>query len=402
MWKASRAGSYQNLIDFVPQKVDSQETKPRTRKFAIAYLEGNSVKTFYETVIKDKDSKFSQFAKRKSVGKNKSRSSLIKKQSHFSTSFERAKSGDDSFQCSTETTHVNQSATNSSKCNEVSNTDHSSINTSNFKGTTTSNSSRDTSKLLHSAQIGDCIELQRLVETSGVNIDSSDMFGWTALMCAAHAGQFKAVQSCLKLGADAKLTNNSGGTAEDLARSAGHLDISVFIPTFVKETNCGRKEDNIEKSEVPEASWCDLCQVSFTDTSTTTRHANSTVHLFNVGHKPAPPSFSIPQSNKGYQMLLRTGWGADCGLGPTGAGKKYPVKTIFKQDRKGLGTSSTKRAARVTHFEPHDRSAVSSKSEPLRVKTAKTAARDAQRSKIRKDRRWEQNIRRQLNDDFCF
>lgn len=78
----------------------------------------------------------------------------------------------------------------------------------------------------------------------------------------------------------------------------------------------------------------------------------------------------LPESNRGYKLLLGMGWQENAGLGPNGDGRVTPVATTFKTDRAGIG-SATQAAPRVTHFPPHDEQqaarAVDGKSEAQRA-----------------------------------
>ena len=65
----------------------------------------------------------------------------------------------------------------------------------------------------------------------------------------------------------------------------------------------------------------------------------------------------IPEANRGFQMMVNTGWEKK-GLGPTGSGKLFPVKTVLKRDRTGLGFEGDQSPARVTHFDANDVSSV--------------------------------------------
>lgn len=60
-------------------------------------------------------------------------------------------------------------------------------------------------------------------------------------------------------------------------------------------------------------------------------------------------SLAIQPSNKGFKLLEKMGW-KECegGLGRNRQGSLLPVKTMLKDDKKGLGASPRKRA-RVTH-----------------------------------------------------
>ena len=73
-------------------------------------------------------------------------------------------------------------------------------------------------------------------------------------------------------------------------------------------------------------------------------HSNSIIHQFNLNECRSDvrkTSFYISAQNKGYQMLRTLGWNSESGLGPTGEGIKYPVRTKLKLDRAGLGSKVT-------------------------------------------------------------
>ncbi len=58
---------------------------------------------------------------------------------------------------------------------------------------------------------------------------------------------------------------------------------------------------------------------------------------------------SLNKNNKGFQILTRMGFNEkDGGLGKTRQGKISPVKTVLKNDKRGLG-SGKKRLEKVTH-----------------------------------------------------
>ena len=58
-------------------------------------------------------------------------------------------------------------------------------------------------------------------------------------------------------------------------------------------------------------------------------------------------------------MMVRSGWVPSKEFGSEGQRRQFPVKTVSKQDRYGLGVpSSSSRHSRVTHFSAHDIRAV--------------------------------------------
>lgn len=77
----------------------------------------------------------------------------------------------------------------------------------------------------------------------------------------------------------------------------------------------------------------------------------------NISKQPSEGyAYGIPQSNVGYRLLKETGWSENHGLGKEAVGRKYPLKTTLKRDRKGLGLGKLEQ--KVTHFEAGDVSAV--------------------------------------------
>lgn len=217
--------------------------------------------------------------------------------------------------------------------------------------------------------------LHKHVTTENVNV--SDDFGWTPLMSAAYCGHLEVIEFLLQLGANRRIKERSGLTAAQLALKRNHLNIVALlrkkhdfsnIKTQVdkleltetskccRETICGNEDNLKEKLQENKSFYCDICKRNFQET-TIKKHEASTLHIFNT--KPKLPSaiYGISKQNKGYQMLLNTGWDEDSGLGPSGKGIKYPIKTTLKMDRKGLGQAGEKES-RITHFMPGDANAI--------------------------------------------
>lgn len=203
---------------------------------------------------------------------------------------------------------------------------------------------------------------------------STDRFGWSALMIASCAGHRDTVKILLKAGADTLTKDRGGNSAFALASKKGHHAVMDLL--VAKQSSRSRDQKEKGQSSTPIQGTkkikleCDLCNVNFSSSRLLERHLASTVHLFKVeeaeiqarGGK-VQAHFSIPRHNRGFQMMLSTGWDQNSGLGPKGEGKLYPVKTVLKKDRRGVGappeakeksTTSVSAAAKVTHFGPND------------------------------------------------
>lgn len=223
------------------------------------------------------------------------------------------------------------------------------------------------------------------------NVNLTDDFGWTPLMSAAYCGHLDIIEFLLNLGANRKAKEKSGLTAAQLALKKNYLNIvallkkkseSVSNKTLqerdtndseknadtlkIKSESVGllknyndnicRDNDNIEEG-FNEGFYCKICKTNFYQI-TWKKHETSTLHIFNSKPKLKNTMYGISKQNKGYKILLNCGWDEEGGLGPTGKGIKYPVKTYLKFDRKGLGQCN-KKEYRVTHFKSKDPAAVS-------------------------------------------
>ena len=215
---------------------------------------------------------------------------------------------------------------------------------------------KGSSDFLRCAQEGDLNTLKRHLERS-TDINGQDSYGWTAVMCAAHAGHVEVLQFLLENGANVYLADNQGKNVRGIAESVKpkNKEICKMIKDYIDGKSNWRA---IEEEETPtyEIFYCENCKREFSD-STREKHLTSTIHLFNVKPKDRSTLYHLPESNKGFRLLLQSGWDKEKGLGPEGKGNKFPVKTVLKRDRMGLGNPSQS-SAKITHFKPHDTEAV--------------------------------------------
>lgn len=253
------------------------------------------------------------------------------------------------------------------------------------------------------------------------NVDSTDDFGWTPLMSAAFCGHLDVIEFLLNLGANRKARERSGLTAAQLALKKNYLNIVALLkkrtelipnrstlpepdadtsvstidcssqnrPEFVeplKDRNDTFRNIDSAKNHSDENGgfYCKICNVNFYQT-TWKKHETSTLHIFNSKPKITSTMYGISKQNKGYQMLLNHGWDEQNGLGPSGKGIKYPIKTCLKSDRKGLGQNSEK-DYRVTHFKPGDISAVNDLKPPKQKCLKKKDREKLLNKEVRKER----------------
>lgn len=226
---------------------------------------------------------------------------------------------------------------------------------------------------------------------SGLNVNTKDAHGWSLLMVASCAGAKEAVKILLNAGARVGVRDSKGNTALILATRKGH---NMIIEMLIS-ANKGRHStiDNDSSRNLTEGTerrefFCDVCNTVVKET-TEKQHKTSIAHQFCLGTVHQQRGYGIPPSNKGYQLLINHGWDEDRGLGPESQGIKFPIKTVLKRDRMGLG-SDQKSTARVTHFGPADTSAVK------RVEKAKTLSKRERRRQITKEKRKDIDLRREL------
>lgn len=179
------------------------------------------------------------------------------------------------------------------------------------------------------------------------NLNFSDGYGWTPLMCAACSGARKIVEMLLAYGVEKEVKDATGRTAFDLAHQTGHHAVCETLRSFSgsKARKTTTTRSMTRKSELK---TCASCNIEFLDQE---EHFKSIIHKLN---QPSSSSsmrsfYQIPDSNVGYQLMLKRGWDPDKGLGSEGKeGGKYPVKTVFKNDKLGLGVK-TRSKPRITH-----------------------------------------------------
>ena len=256
------------------------------------------------------------------------------------------------------------------------------------------------------AQNGHLSQLSTALSTGCFDINMTDHFDWTLLMTAATAGHMTTVQYLLNEGAEwAGLVDKKKMDAVDLARVSGHPDIARYIlkhSTQYKE----QQYEQVSQQEctTPSSFLCNVCNQVIQNTPTSS-HSVSIAHQFSCQHPSPSVPYGLPLSNKGYQMMVRGGWDPERGLGSEGQGRRYPVKTVLKRDRLGVGVSESAHVPRVTHFRPGDVSAVKSARDWRRVKNNDKGGdgpknKKEREKKLRKERRWEIGMRQYMSIDY--
>lgn len=211
-------------------------------------------------------------------------------------------------------------------------------------------------------------------------INAVDAFGWTALMMAACEGSCNSFQMLLDLGADLNISDRCGNSAISLARKNNRQEILDLL----NNQEIIEISDDDDDEEEDEAIFCPDCKIQISSASSKS-HETSTVHLINCKFKGNTDikSFGIARSNKGYKLMKTLGWDGSSALGSRKNGKLYPIKTVLRKGRSGLGIKQG--SARITHFKAHDVRAIKFQSlprAPTRKEIEKNSLNDKQREKM--------------------
>ncbi|MBN3314686.1 GPAN1 protein, partial [Atractosteus spatula] len=248
-------------------------------------------------------------------------------------------------------------------------------------------SERDGHRLLKCAQDGDLPGLQELLEKRGCDVNFQDSYYWTAIMCAAYAGQRGSVRYLLQQGAAwVGVVDTQGRDAKDLAEEAGHGEVVRELEEYRAQPE---PPAHLRSPPASEPLWCAVCQSQYHEGEET--HRSSTLHQFSLRRPPPAPHYCLPPSSVGFRLMVREGWDPRSGLGPQGVGRKAPISTVLKRDHGGLGYGPAP-TPRVTHFRPHDKQAVQ-RPPAARVERGATLTRRAERRREERERAWERNLR---------
>lgn len=229
------------------------------------------------------------------------------------------------------------------------------------------------------------------------DINMKDGFDWSLLMCASCAGHVTIVHYLLNNGALWRgVVDRCSLDAPMIAEKAGNFELAQFIRSFQPEERDEDEERTANKGT--KRYYCEVCKMEVTDCDK--EHKVSTLHQFSCQHKLNLHPYTLPEGNKGFQMMICNGWDPQTGLGTTGQGHRYPVKTVLKQDRLGIGVSSKSKIPRVTHFGSGDVNAVKNRYWRLqRERGSETKTRREREKDLRKERSWEVNMRLYMNSD---
>lgn len=228
--------------------------------------------------------------------------------------------------------------------------------------------------------------------SSNVDINAVDSFGWTALMISACEGSTESFRSLLiNHNASLDFKDRTGNTAMSLAAKNNHSDILNIIQEYNNSRQYFIESSDVEDEDQQEGIlFCPDCKIEIKKSSSKS-HQSSTAHLFSCKYNTnaSVKSFGIAHSNRGFKLMKTIGWDGNSALGARKNGKMYPVKTVIRKGRTGLGIQQDD--PKITHFKANDVRAVHYKSQPPAL-TRKEILKQSL-----KEKRREQMIRRELS-----
>ncbi|GFQ75084.1 ANK_REP_REGION domain-containing protein [Trichonephila clavata] len=243
------------------------------------------------------------------------------------------------------------------------------------------------------AQQGNVVGIQQCIE-NGCSINQQDAYGWTPIMCASCEGHYSTVEYLIKLGADLNVKCKHGLTVMDIVRKTQNSAIITLLQNGVslheQETSSIIPDEKNDKEE----KFCNDCKSTYKVSKSA--HERSIAHLLTTTKSDISTFYHIPENNKGFQMMLKSGWDKNKGLGMNADGRKFPIKTVFKKDRSCIGKN--KEVPKVTHFNANDEASIKMRHhKALRIIREKTFSKQERKKLEARDRQREIRFRRLFN-----
>jgi len=188
-------------------------------------------------------------------------------------------------------------------------------------------------------------DLDSLRNLRNCDYNLKDDYGWSPLEIAAVTGNCDIVRFLLEK--EAKIYNSE--RLNNLLMKKELEEVRDLIQSYDEEVIDLSDEELILE-------MCDDCGEMF-DKDTEAAHKATIVHQLSLkeveGGMKRNPGFQLNEVNRGFKMMKTAGWDGVSGLGHESQGKLFPVKTVFKHDRKGINIGDKKKM-RITHFGPKD------------------------------------------------
>ena len=205
----------------------------------------------------------------------------------------------------------------------------------------------DPKEFLKAAQDNDLNYISESLQIDHLALNLVDNFKWNILMIATASFNNKIVQYLLqKQNCNPSFVeflshkDSAGQDTIKIAENVGNknalamiLDAKKALTEGVRDVEEILEVVNNQGSEY----YCETCKIKiYVDID---EHSKSIAHLLNESNEiQMKRSFHLRASNKGYQLLCKSGWNEQSGLGSHEQGLVYPVQIKAKFDRIGITT----------------------------------------------------------------
>lgn len=267
---------------------------------------------------------------------------------------------------------------------------------------------------LKAAQTNDLNYIKQYLD-SNLILNEYDDYKWNVLMIAIASLNNDIVKYLLETQTNKPDFNDlinskdmSGNDPESLAIRFNNKEAIKLIQN-VKKMNVNSVNKNMTMNKpcekISDNYYCDVCKKtcdSYLD------HIKSIPHQLNENETQQvslKTNYYLRPSNKGYQLLMKSGWNESSGLGSKEQGETRPIRTRVKLDRLGIGIpdddkdakSISTRSRKVFDLKRNDNQ---KKSGGERIEDAFRRAKQAEKSKtkINKSKNFERNFRYYFNN----
>lgn len=205
---------------------------------------------------------------------------------------------------------------------------------------------------LKAAQNNDLNVIEAFLGTNKLLLNAKDDFKWNALMIAVASFSNRIIEYFFKEHSNNPFFNefindkdNAGNNAEAMAIKLNNntaLSVIKQYKSKIESTQSTPNKTQKSTNQIDEY-YCEICQKKCNQNQLD--HFKSMAHLLNENENEPKKNLSynyhLRSNNKGYQLLCRSGWNEQSGLGRNEQGNKFPIKANIKLDRKGIGITAT-------------------------------------------------------------
>jgi hypothetical protein len=202
---------------------------------------------------------------------------------------------------------------------------------------------------LKSVQDNDLEYVSAYLEQQQQDFFVVDDFKWNALMISIAAFNNTMIRVLLKALENVDLTRRrqfiahsdlTGCDCLQLAKKVNNREAVELIESFNNQQSTAGittpEEEEVNTCQLDDSQfYCDTCNSLFNESQT--QHCKSIVHQLNDNPGAEQANYFLRSNNKGYELLVKSGWNESSGLGLNEQGVRKPVRAKIKLNRHGIG-----------------------------------------------------------------